>query len=56
MPREVVAADLVEAAGQVRAGVAHHDVDPAEGFDGIVDQRGDLAGLQMSAANPAPTA
>ena len=31
--------------GDVRAGIAHHDVDAAERLDGVVDQRGDVGRL-----------
>ena len=42
---ERVAGDLVEAARQMRARVADHDIDAAEGLVDVVDERGDIARL-----------
>ena len=45
MPQQGLGRDIVDAAGDMRAGIAHHDIDAAEAFDGVVDQRGDIGRL-----------
>ena len=45
MADEVVGRGLVEPAGEMRAGIAHHDVDAAEALDDILDQGRDVGRL-----------
>src|ERR1041385_333389 len=45
MPQQRLGRDAVDAARDMRAGIAHHDIDAAERLDGIVDQRGDVGRL-----------
>ncbi len=40
-----VACDFIDTARQMRAGIADHDIDAAEGLVDVVDERGDIAGL-----------
>jgi hypothetical protein len=45
MADEVGGRGLVEPAGEMRAGIAHHDIDAAEALDDIPDQRRDVGRL-----------
>ena len=40
-----VACDFIEAARQMRAGIADHDIDAAERLVDVIDERGDIARL-----------
>ena len=41
----VVGGDLLDAAGEMGAGIAHHDIDAAESRDDVADQGGDVVRL-----------
>ncbi len=45
MPEQYIGRDVVDTSGDVRAGIAHHDVDAAEGVDGILDQSRNISRL-----------
>ena len=44
MREHFIAVDVFQPAGQMGAGIAHHDVDAAERLDDIVGERGDVSG------------
>jgi hypothetical protein len=45
MPQQCLGRNAVDAARDMRAGIAHHDIDAAERRDGVLDQRGDVGRL-----------
>jgi hypothetical protein len=42
MPQQGLAGHLIDAAGQMRAGIAHHNIDAAESLSDTADQGGNV--------------